>query len=65
MALLAEGEIARQIGVSLHTIRRWRHERKGPAYLRMGRTIRYRQEDIDEFIARSVNEPVNQEKQAG
>ena len=65
MALLVEGEIAQQIGVSLPTIRRWRYERKGPAYIRMGRTIRYRQEDIDEFIARSVNEHVKPEEQAG
>ena len=65
MALLAEGEVARQIGVSLPTVRRWRYEGNAPAYIRIGRTIRYRQDYVDEFIACSVNEHVKPEKQAG
>ena len=54
MALLTEIDVAEHIGVSLQTVRRWRRERLGPAFVKMEASVRYRQEDLDEFVARSV-----------
>lgn len=36
------------------TLQRWRQEGTGPAFLKIGRLIRYRQRDLDDFLDRSV-----------
>ena len=54
MALLTEIDVAEHIGVSLQTVRRWRRERLGPPYVKIEASVRYRQEDIDAFVAGSV-----------
>ena len=41
-------EAAREIGVSVATLKRWRKQGSGPPYLRLGpRIIRYRLVDIE------------------
>lgn len=47
-----EKELSIVVGISLPTLRRWRHERKGPSYIKIGRMVRY---DLDlgmEFMDR-------------
>ncbi len=44
--LLDERAVARIIGMSLATMRRWRLLRQGPPYLKLGAACRYRPEDI-------------------
>ena len=56
MALLTEIDVAEHIGVSLQTVRRWRRERLGPPYVKIEASVRYRQEDLDAFVERSVIE---------
>lgn len=52
--LLVEKEVAEQLGVTIRTLQRWRQESKGPKYCRLTRqTIRYKQEDIDQWIEES------------
>ena len=53
-ALLAEKEAAEHMGVSLPTIRRWRRLHIGPPYVKFERSVRYRIEDIDLFVANAV-----------
>jgi excisionase family DNA binding protein len=47
--------------LTLHpkTLMKWRHQRRGPKYLKFGGRgrVRYRREDIDAFIAASVIDP--------
>jgi predicted DNA-binding transcriptional regulator AlpA len=38
-------------GVSLSTLQRWRKERIGPRWLKLGRSIRYRSTDLEAWIA--------------
>jgi predicted DNA-binding transcriptional regulator AlpA len=47
-------EAARYIGMSTAYLKRARQLRRGPAYLRYGRTIRYRLRDLDEWVDRHV-----------
>ena len=54
MDLLSEADIAKQIGVSLATVRRWRRERTGPPYVKIAASVRYRQEDVDAYVAKSI-----------
>jgi len=50
-ALVTEGEAASLLRVSLTSVRRWRREGRGPVYRKMGRSVRYRQDDLADFIA--------------
>lgn len=49
--LLTTEEAAAVLGMSEQTMRIWRMEKTGPNYIRINRSIRYRQDDIDEFVA--------------
>lgn len=36
--------------LSTRTLQRWRLEGFGPTYIKLGRLVRYRETDLDEFI---------------
>lgn len=56
--LLTTEDVARRLGVSVKLINSWRHEGKGPEYIRFGhRTVRYRPEAVDAFIKRHARRP--------
>jgi excisionase family DNA binding protein len=48
--LLTEKEVAKQIGVSLASLRRWRLERRGPRFIKVGALVRYRPEDLEQWM---------------
>lgn len=39
------------------TLRQWRYFGKGPAYVKIGRHVRYRVADLDAFIAAQRTDP--------
>jgi excisionase family DNA binding protein len=47
---LTERQVAEQLGLSVATLRAWRHRGKGPRFLRLGRSVRYLASDVDEFV---------------
>src|SRR3954453_12233370 len=49
--LLTRDQAAQALGIALATLDNWRSQRRGPVYLKIGATIRYREEDIQRFIA--------------
>jgi predicted DNA-binding transcriptional regulator AlpA len=49
--LLNEHEVARVTGLSVASVRRWRLFRQGPKYLKLNSAVRYRPEDISEWLA--------------
>ena len=49
--LLNEIEVAKRLQVSVACVRRWRLERRGPRYLKIGSLVRYRPEDIQHWLA--------------
>ena len=53
---LEERALAAVLGMSVHTVRRWRYSNppKGPAFRRFGRSIRYLRRDVDLFIAEAA-----------
>jgi len=51
--LVTEGEAASLLRVSLTSVRRWRREGRGPVYRKIGRSVRYRPDDLADFIATS------------
>jgi predicted DNA-binding transcriptional regulator AlpA len=48
--LLNERDVSRIIGLSVASVRRWRLLRQGPRYLKLGSAVRYRPEDISEWL---------------
>lgn len=53
-----EEQAAAYLGLKASTLRQWRFHSKGPAYLKISRSIRYRKEDLDEFMEKSIVRPV-------
>lgn len=50
MQVLNEKEVAKRLSVSIPTLRNWRHQGRGPAYLKIGsRKVGYLPEDCDRF----------------
>ncbi len=48
---LTQLDLARRWRLSTRTLERWRWLRYGPAYLRLGRVVVYRLEDVEAFEA--------------
>jgi predicted DNA-binding transcriptional regulator AlpA len=47
---LTESDAAARLGLKVATLRAWRHQRRGPAFVRLGRAIRYLASDLEEFL---------------
>lgn len=53
--LLTEVETAQQIAVAPETLQQWRHHRRyGLPFVKVGRLVRYRQIDIDAWLASRI-----------
>lgn len=50
MELLTEREAAKMLTISVETIRAWRKLGKGPIYQKIGRSVRYRTDMIEQFV---------------
>jgi len=48
--LLTERDVARLIGLSVASVRRWRLNRQGPEYRKFGSAVRYRPADLVDWI---------------
>jgi DNA-binding transcriptional MerR regulator len=48
--LLSDKETAEFLGLTTRTLREWRKQRKGPAFVKMGTKIKYRKTDIDLYL---------------
>ncbi len=44
-------EVARRLRLSEWTLRQWRRNGRGPAYIRVGRLVRYRAADVEAYLA--------------
>ena len=51
---LTEREVAELLGLSVATLRVWRHRGKGPRFLRLGRSVRYLPSDVADFVRASA-----------
>ena len=51
---LTEREVSDQLGLSVATLRAWRHRGQGPRFLRLGRAVRYLPADLEAFVGASA-----------
>ena len=50
-SFLNEQEVSKRLNVSVATLRRWRLEKRGPMFLKVGSLVRYRPEDLDSWVS--------------
>jgi hypothetical protein len=54
---MTEGDAAARLGLKVATLRAWRHRSKGPAFVRLGRAVRYLSTDLEEFLQANRHAP--------
>ena len=54
--ILTDVQVAERLGVSRFTVRSWRLKGVGPRFLKMGRAVRYRSHDLDEYERQALVE---------
>jgi hypothetical protein len=52
--LLTELETSGILKCTVAALRRWRRERRGPRFVKLGRLIRYSQTDLESFVERNT-----------
>lgn len=55
---LTEVEAATRLGLKVATLRAWRRQGRGPAFVQLGRAIRYLPSDLDEFLTANRRNPI-------
>lgn len=55
--LLTPDTLAETLGVSTKTLDRWRRGGEGPAFVQVGASVRYRDTDVDAWIAANRTDP--------
>lgn len=54
ITLLTPAVVSERTGVAVQTLARWRHERIGPCYVKIGSAVRYRVGDLTAWIDSSA-----------
>lgn len=49
-SLITNDEAARLLGLKPQTLMMWRHESRGPAYVKVGRYVYYRRTDLSSWL---------------
>ena len=47
--LLTEFEVSDNLEIAVQTLRNWRFNNRGPTYLKLGRSVRYKTSDLEEY----------------
>ena len=58
--LMTPEQVAAHTGLSIETLAQWRSQRRGMAYLKVGRCVRYDPSDVQQYLAGcrvSVSDP--------
>lgn len=52
--LITVQELAQYLGVPVGTLYQWRYRREGPPGFRVGRHVRYRWKDVEDWISQQM-----------
>jgi len=55
--LIDEHEAAEILNLKVATLRRWRWAHKGPCWIKLGGSVRYRRSDLDAFMEANRHSP--------
>ena len=59
--LISEHDLAALRGVTVRTLQRERAQRRGPAFIKLGRKVYYRREAVNEWLRAIEETPVRSE----
>ena len=48
--LIDSAQLAQYLGAQVATVEGWRHKDMGPRYIKVGRLVRYRTEDVEKWL---------------
>lgn len=54
---LSTSEVAEMLSVTSRTVEHWRNIDKGPTYVKLGGSIKYREEDVLAWLAANIVQP--------
>lgn len=52
---LNEREAAAELGISFRTLQQWRVRGIGPAFLKLGRSVRYDADALEDWLAKQIH----------
>jgi excisionase family DNA binding protein len=55
---LTPEELAEELNVPMKTLYVWNHKRKGPAFTKIGKHVRYSRTAVDEWLASHTKQPI-------
>jgi len=58
--LLNEAQAADHLNVSNRTMQCWRLQGRGPVFVKLGKAVRYRPEDLDAYVASALAQSTTQ-----
>lgn len=53
-ALLTEKELSQETGISCNTFRYWRANGQGPPFMKLGKSVRYRADEVERWMAENT-----------
>lgn len=56
--LMTTDQLCEFLQVSRRTVATWRAQHNGPAYVRLGNSVRYRPQDVDAWLSRGLVTPL-------
>ena len=56
--LMTTDQLCEFLQVSRRTVATWRAQHTGPAYFRLGNSVRYRPDDVDAWLSRGLVTPL-------
>jgi predicted DNA-binding transcriptional regulator AlpA len=56
--LMSEQQVAEILGKPARTLRQWRYVNRGPRYLKVGASVRYRARDVEAWLKTQEQEPL-------
>lgn len=56
LGLVTEDELAAALDLKVSTLQAWRADRTGPSFTKLGKSVFYRQADVEEWITFNVNQ---------
>ena len=54
--LLSITDLSEMLGISVHTLYRWRYKGDGPVGYRVGRYVRYRREAVEAWLQQQADQ---------
>jgi len=55
--ILTDDDLALSLGLTTQTLATWRSNGEGPAYVKAGKTVFYRREDVESWLELCVTHP--------